>query len=171
MYRHHPQWQRALQLVKEGKIGTLQTIHSFFSYFNADPENIRNMTDIGGGGLMDIGCYCISLARFIFGMEPQRVLGKLEYDPEFRTDRLCSGILDFGEGTSSFTCSTQLTPYQRVNIFGMEGRIEIEIPFNALPDVPCRMLHQNGDHLDEIVLEICDQYTICLLYTSDAADE
>ena len=160
MYRHHPQWQRALQLVKEGKIGTLQTIHSFFSYFNADPENIRNMTDIGGGGLMDIGCYCISLARFIFGMEPQRVLGKLEYDPEFRTDRLCSGILDFGEGTSSFTCSTQLTPYQRVNIFGTEGRIEIEIPFNAPPNVPCRMLHQNGDHLEEIVFEICDQYTI-----------
>ena len=94
---------------------------------------------------MDIGCYCISLARFIFGSEPQKVLGKLEYDPEFRTDRLCSGILDFGEGTSSFTCSTQLTPYQRVNIFGTEGRIEIEIPFNAPPDVPCRMLHQNGD--------------------------
>ena len=116
--------------------------------------------DIGGGGLMDIGCYCISLARFIFGSEPQRVLGKLEYDPEFRTDRLCSGILDFGEGTSSFTCSTQLTPYQRVNIFGTEGRIEIEIPFNAPPDVPCRMLHQNGDQLEEIVLEICDQYTI-----------
>ncbi len=109
---------------------------------------------------MDIGCYCISLARFIFGSEPQKVLGKLEYDPEFRTDRLCSGILDFGEGTSSFTCSTQLTPYQRVNIFGTEGRIEIEIPFNAPPDVPCRMLHQNGDQLEEIVLEICDQYTI-----------
>ena len=109
---------------------------------------------------MDIGCYCISLARFIFGSEPQKVLGKLEYDPEFRTDRLCSGILDFGEGTSSFTCSTQLTPYQRVNIFGTEGRIEIEIPFNAPPDVPCRMLHQNGDQLEEIVLKICDQYTI-----------
>jgi len=106
MYRHHPQWQRAQQLVNEGKIGALQTIHSFFSYYNADPENIRNMADIGGGGLMDIGCYCISLARFIFGSEPQKVLGKLEYDPEFRTDRLCSGILDFGEGTSSFTCST-----------------------------------------------------------------
>jgi len=55
MYRHHPQWQRALQLVNEGKIGALQTIHSFFSYYNADPENIRNMAQIGGGGLMDIG--------------------------------------------------------------------------------------------------------------------
>ena len=160
MYRHHPQWQRAKQLVTEGKIGDLRTIHSFFSYYNADPENIRNMENIGGGGLMDIGCYCISLARFIFGSEPQRVLGKLEYDPKFKTDRLCSGILDFGEGSSTFTCSTQLTPYQRVNIYGTEGRIEIDIPFNAPPDVPCRMRLQSGDQLDEIVFEICDQYTI-----------
>ena len=160
MYRHHPQWQRSLQLVKEGKIGALQTIHSFFSYFNADPENIRNMADIGGGGLMDIGCYCISLARFIFGMEPQRVFGKLEFDPEFKTDRICSGIMDFGQGTSTFTCSTQLTPFQRVNIYGTEGRIEIDIPFNAPPDVPCRMRLQSGDQLDENVFEICDQYTI-----------
>ena len=160
MYRHHPQWQRAKQLVTEGKIGDLRTIHSFFSYYNADPENIRNMANIGGGGLMDIGCYCISLARFIFGSEPQRVLGKLEYDPKFKTDQLCSGILDFGEGSSTFTCSTQLTPYQRVNIYGTEGRIEIDIPFNAPPDVPCRMRLQSGDQLDEIVFEICDQYTI-----------
>ncbi len=160
MYRHHPQWQRAKQLVTEAKIGDLRTIHSFFSYYNADPDNIRNMANIGGGGLMDIGCYCISLARFIFGSEPQRVLGKLEYDPKFKTDRLCSGILDFGEGSSTFTCSTQLTPYQRVNIYGTEGRIEIDIPFNAPPDVPCRMRLQSGDQLDEIVFEICDQYTI-----------
>ena len=109
---------------------------------------------------MDIGCYCISLARFIFGMEPQRVFGKLEFDPEFKTDRICSGIMDFGQGTSTFTCSTQLTSFQRVNIYGTEGRIEIDIPFNAPPDVPCRMRLQSGDQLDEIVFEICDQYTI-----------
>ncbi|MBC8257540.1 MAG: Gfo/Idh/MocA family oxidoreductase [SAR324 cluster bacterium] len=160
MYRHHPQWQKAQHLVNEGRIGELQTIHSFFSYFNADPENIRNMADIGGGGLMDIGCYCISLARFIFDSEPQRVLGNLEFDPEFKTDRICSGILDFSQGTSTFTCSTQLTPYQRVNIYGTEGRIEIDIPFNAPPDVPCKMRLQSGEQLDEIVFEICDQYTI-----------
>ncbi len=160
MYRHHPQWKKAQQLVNEGKIGTLQSIHSFFSYYNADPGNIRNMAQIGGGGLMDIGCYCISLARFILGREPQRVLGKLEYDPDFKTDRLCSGILDFGSQSSTFTCATQLTPYQRVNIFGTEGRIEIEIPFNAPPDRPCRIWHQQADEIEEIVLEICDQYTI-----------
>ena len=160
MYRHHPQWKKARQLVDEGKIGTLQSIHSFFSYYNADPGNIRNMAQIGGGGLMDIGCYCISLARFILGREPQRVFGKLEYDPEFKTDRLCSGILDFGSQSATFTCATQLTPYQRVNIFGTEGRVEIEIPFNAPPDRPCRIWHQQADEIEEIVLEICDQYTI-----------
>ena len=109
---------------------------------------------------MDIGCYCISLARFILGREPQRVLGKLEYDPDFKTDRLCSGIMDFGSQSSTFTCATQLTPYQRVNIFGTEGRVEIEIPFNAPPDRPCRIWHQQADEIEEIVLEICDQYTI-----------
>jgi predicted dehydrogenase len=160
MYRHHPQWQRARELVAEGKIGDLRTIQSFFSYYNADPDNIRNKADIGGGGLMDIGCYCISLSRFIFDAKPQRVFGIMEYDPQFNTDRLTSGILDFGRGTSTFTCSTQLMPYQRVNIFGTEGRVEIEIPFNAPTDRPCKMWHQHGTKIDEILLDVCNQYTI-----------
>ena len=160
MYRHHPQWQRARQLVAEGKIGELRTIQSFFSYYNVDPADIRNVAELGGGGLMDIGCYTISLSRFIFGAEPQRVCGIVEYDPQFKTDRLASGVLDFGRGTSTFTCATQLTPYQRVNIFGTEGRVEIEIPFNAPPDRPCKMWHQRGSEVHEIVLDVCDQYTI-----------
>lgn len=160
MYRHHPQWQKTRQLVNEGGIGDLKTIHSFFSYCNVDPENIRNMNDIGGGGLMDIGCYCISLSRFIFNQEPRQVSGIIEYDPVFNTDRLASGMLDFGTGTASFTCSTQLTPYQRVNIYGTEGRIEIEIPFNAPSDSPTRIWHQYGDKFEEITFDICDQYTI-----------
>ena len=160
MYRHHPQWVRALELINGGGIGKVKTVHSFFSYYNDDPENIRNMVDIGGGGLMDIGCYCISLARLIFDEEPQRVFGKIEYDPGFETDRICSGILDFVQGTSTFTCSTQLVPYQRVNVFGTKGRIEIEIPFNAPPDKPCKMLFQNNEIIEEIEIKICDQYTI-----------
>jgi predicted dehydrogenase len=160
MYRHHPQWRNAKRLVEEGKIGKLRTIQSFFSYFNTDPDNIRNKSEIGGGGLMDIGCYNISLSRFIFGEEPRRALGLVEFDPNFKTDRLASGILDFGRGTATFTCSTQLTPYQRVNIFGDAGRVEIEIPFNAPPDRPCRMWHETSAGLEEITFEICDQYTI-----------
>jgi predicted dehydrogenase len=160
MYRLHPQWQRAKQIVKAGGVGELRTIQSFFSYFNADEQNIRNRADIGGGGLMDIGCYNISLSRFIFDAEPQRVLGIIEYDPAFKTDCLTSGILDFGNGTSTFTCSTQLTPYQRVNIFGTTGRVEIEIPFNAPPDNPCKLWHQAGAEIEEMQFPICDQYTI-----------
>ncbi len=160
MYRHHPQWQKARELAASGEIGSLRTIQSFFSYYNTDPNNIRNMANIGGGGLMDIGCYTISLARFIFGAEPQKVCVLMEYDPKLNVDRITSAILDFGRGTSTFTCSTQLAPYQRVNIFGTRGRIEMEIPFNAPPDQPCRMWCQTPDQTEEISFPICDQYTI-----------
>jgi predicted dehydrogenase len=160
MYRHHPQWQKAKQMVDQGAIGKLITIQSFFSYFLVDPSNIRNKSDMGGGGLMDIGCYCVSLSRFIFGDEPQRVFGVVEFDPALEVDRLASGILDFGQGTSTFTCGTQLVPYQRVNIFGSEGRIEIEIPFNAPEDRPCVMWYEHGDEAEEIVLDTANQYTI-----------
>ena len=160
MYRHHPQWVRAKKLVNQGKIGSLRTIQSFFSYYNIDPNNIRNMAEIGGGGLMDIGCYNISLSRFIFDAEPQRVVGIVEYDPEFGTDRLASGMMDFGSGTATFTCSTQLAPYQRVNIFGTTGRIEIEIPFNAPPDRPCKMWYEAKSKIQEIEIPTTDQYTV-----------
>jgi predicted dehydrogenase len=102
----------------------------------------------------------VSLARFLFDAEPRRVLGLVEYDPAFKTDRLASGILDFGHGTSTFTCGTQLAPFQRVNILGTEGRVEIDIPFNAPPDRPCTMRHQRGYQVEEIALAVCDQYTI-----------
>jgi predicted dehydrogenase len=160
MYRHHPQWRRAKQIVDDGGIGQLRTIQSFFSYFNTDAANIRNRADIGGGGMMDIGCYNVSLSRFIFGEEPKRVIGCLEHDPGFGTDRLASGLLDFGRGTATFTCSTQLAPYQRVNILGTGGRVEIEIPFNPPTDRPCRLWHQRGAEIKEIAFDTCDQYTI-----------
>jgi predicted dehydrogenase len=160
MYRHHPQWEKARELIATGAIGELRTVHSLFSYWNVDPGNIRNQGDIGGGGMMDIGCYCVSLSRFLFQAEPLRVLGSVQIDPVFQTDRMASGVLEFEEGTATFTCSTQLSPYQRVNIFGTEGRIEIEIPFNAPPDKPCRLWHQRGATVSEHVMEVCDQYTI-----------
>ncbi|HUJ10977.1 MAG TPA: Gfo/Idh/MocA family oxidoreductase [Verrucomicrobiae bacterium] len=160
MYRLHPQWQLARKMVAGGKIGELRTVHSFFSYSNLDPKNIRNMADVGGGGLMDIGCYCLSLARFLFDSEPRRVMGQVEFDPSFRTDRLASGILEFERGTSTFTCATQIAPYQRVNIFGTEGRIEIEIPFNAPSDKASKLWHQTNRGIEEIVLDPCNHYTL-----------
>lgn len=160
MYRLHPQWRRAVELVRGGGVGEPLVVQSLFSYFNEDPDNIRNRADIGGGALMDIGCYAISLARLVLGAEPRRALGVIDTDPRFHTDRIVSAVLDFGRATSSFTCSTQLQPYQRVHILGTAGRIEIEIPFNAPPDRRCRIWHQRGEQIDELSFEVCDQYTI-----------
>lgn len=160
MYRFHPQWVRAQALVQAGAIGTLRTIHSFFSYYNDDPDNIRNMADLGGGALMDIGCYNISLSRFIFGAEPERVVGLIDRDPQFGTDRLTSGMLAFANGTATFTCATQLGSYQRAIIYGTTGNITLEIPFNAPPDRPCRLWYQHGSTTEEIMLAASDQYTV-----------
>src|SRR3989440_10812749 len=158
MYRFHPQWQQTRQMVNEGKIGELRTIQTFFSYYLVDANNIRNIVEAGGGGMMDIGCYTVSLSRYIFGARPERVCGIVEYDQRFNTDRLSSGILDFGRGISTFTCSTQLVPYQRVNIFGTTGRVEIEIPFNAPANQPCRIWYQHGDGTEETQVEASDRY-------------
>jgi predicted dehydrogenase len=160
MYRHHPQWQRTKELVAGGAVGDVRTIQSVFSYSNLDPANIRNRAENGGGGLMDIGCYNISLSRFIFGEEPTRVCSEVEYDPRFNTDRLVSAMLDFSRGTATFTCSTQLSPYQRVNIFGTTGRIEVEIPFNAPAQRPTRVWYAHDATIDELVFDVCNQYTL-----------
>lgn len=160
MYRHHPQWQLTRKLVNDGEIGELRSVHTAFAYHNVNPQNVRNQADIGGGGLMDIGCYCISVPRFLFDAEPIAVTGMVEYDPNFGTDRLTSAMLEFAAGTATFTCSTQLAPYQRVNVFGTEGRIEVDIPFNAPPDRPCKVTHEKRGDSREIMLDVCDQYTL-----------
>ena len=165
MVRTHPQWLRARELIRAGRIGALRSILGFFSYLNTDPANIRNMLPWGGGGLMDIGCYPINTSRFIFGEEPRRVMALLERDPEMQVDRLTSGMLDFPSGQSVFTCGTQLVAYQRMQFFGTDGRIEIEIPFNAPPDRPCRIFVDDGSDLfgagiQTESLPVCDQYTI-----------
>jgi len=161
MYRHNLQWRKAKDLASSGAIGDVRTIQTFFSYYNDDPDNIRNQAAMGGGGLADIGCYAISLARFVFAAEPARVVGIVEYDPKFATDRIASAIMDFGNGrTSTFTCSTQVAPYQRVNIVGSDGRIEIDIPFNAPNDRSCTMRVDRQGKIEEIALPVCDQYTI-----------
>ena len=160
MYRFHPQWLKAKELVDSGEIGELKTIQSFFSYFLDDPSNVRSVADWGGGGLMDIGCYNISLSRFIFGAEPKRVVATLDFDTETKVDNYCSGIMEFEQGKSEFGCSTRLAPYQRVNIFGTKGRIEIEIPFNAPPDLPTRIYLEKAGVIKEIVFDIADQYSL-----------
>jgi predicted dehydrogenase len=165
MVRTHPQWLRTRELIASGRIGELRSIVGVFSYFNRDATNIRNILEVGGGALMDIGCYPITTSRFIFSEEPSRVMGILERDPEMKTDRLASAILDFPSGQAVFTCSTQLVPYQRMHFLGTRGRIEIEIPFNAPNDRPCRIFIDDGGNIfgkdiSTETLPTCDQYTI-----------
>jgi predicted dehydrogenase len=160
MYRYHPQWEYAKAMVDSGELGTVKIIQSFFSYNNQDPDNIRNKIDLGGGGLMDIGCYCVSLSRHIFDAEPHAVVADMQRHPVLKTDVVTSGILSFDKGTSIFTCSTQLMPYQRVNILGDKGRLEIEIPFNTLPDQQSRIYIYRLDGVEEVCFEPVDQYTL-----------
>ncbi len=160
MYRHHPQWRKVRELAEDKAVGEVKAVHSTFSYYNEDTSNIRNIAETGGGAMLDIGCYCVSLSRFVFGREPERVAGRVERDPGTKIDRFSSGMLDFGSGIATFSCGTQLQPYQRVNILGTKGRIEIEIPFNAPNDRPSRIWLQRGGPVEEITFDVCDQYTI-----------
>jgi len=147
-------------IVRNGGVGDLRTIQSFFSYYNIDPRNIRHQPEAGGGALMDIGCYCISLSRWLFQDEPQRVLGVMEADPEFGVDRLTSGVLAFEQGTATFTCGTQLSAYQQVNLVGTRGRVEIEFPFGTPPDEACRLWHHTDDGAEEILVGPANHYTL-----------
>ncbi len=165
MVRTHPQWLRVRELVRSKAIGDLRAIVGAFSYTNQDPNNIRNQADIGGGGLMDIGCYPIQISRFLFEREPLHVAGAVERDPTMGVDRLTSALLDFGVGHAVFTCGTQMTPYQRVQVIGTQRRIDVEIPFNAPPDKPARIFIDDGKGLTgaSAVAEtfaVCDQYTL-----------
>jgi predicted dehydrogenase len=165
MVRTHPQWRKVFELIAAGQIGAVRSIIGYFSYFNRDPKNIRNILAYGGGSLMDIGCYLIFVSRLAFAAEPTRVCSLIEFDPEAGTDVLSSAMLDFPAGQSVFTCSTQVVPYQRVQILGTKKRIEVEIPFNAPPDKPCRIFVDDGADFSgrsaEILqFDVCDQYTI-----------
>lgn len=166
MVRQHPQWHRARDIAGSGRIGDVRSIQTFFSYFLLDPANVRNQADIGGGGLLDIGCYAIATARYIFGAEPLRVVAAIERDPELRVDRLSSGLAEFpGNRHLTFTCSTQLSPHQRVTIVGTTGRIEVVIPFNAPDVVPSRLIIDDGSQLgcgSSVVEELptANQYTL-----------
>jgi predicted dehydrogenase len=166
MVRQHPQWLKAREIAQSGRLGTLRAIQCFFSYHLLDPKNVRNIADIGGGALYDIGCYPIVTSRFVFGAEPVRVMGLIDRDPEFKTDRTTSAILDFGEGRQlTFTVSTQTVPYQRVNIFGDKGRLEVEIPFNAPQGGAMKLYMDDGKKLGDasaklVKIEKADQYQL-----------
>jgi len=165
MIRSHPQWLRVQELLAQHRIGELRSITGYFSFFNNDPANIRNQAEMGGGALMDIGCYLIHASRHAFGGMPTRVVSLIDRDPAMGIDRLTSAILDFSGGQSIFTCSTQLVHHQRLHLLGARGRIELEIPWSPLNDRPGRIIIDSSGDLygSGITVEsvpACDQYTL-----------
>ena len=162
MVRHNPQWIEIRKRIAKGEIGRVLAVHMMFSYHLVDPKNVRNLADIGGGGLLDIGCYPITIARFVLGAEPLRVTGTFDRDPKFKTDRLMSGLADFGEGRHlSFVVSTQGASYQRTVILGEFGTIEVDIPVNAPPDQPNRFtVSVTGKKPKIVEMPVVDQYQL-----------
>ena len=165
MVRFHPQWHRARDIVRSGELGEIRAVRAVFSYFLDDPGNVRNIADIGGGGLLDIGCYPIVGTRFLLGEEPRRVVALVDRDPNFGTDRTASVIADFGSGRQlSFICSTQAAGHQSIEVIGSKARLEIVIPFNAPPDQATAILVDHGHTFDgslarREIIAPCDQYT------------
>jgi predicted dehydrogenase len=166
MYRLHPSWVAACELVAAGRIGQLMAVQSWFSYFNDDPADIRNIRAFGGGALYDIGCYCVNLSRMLFKAEPGRIEASVVRDAASGVDILTSGLLEFGAGVATFACSTRAEDDQRVDIYGTEGRIKIDIPFNIPPDRPTRIHVSHGGEppvsptTETITFEVADPYTV-----------
>ena len=165
MVRTHPQWREVERIIASGRIGPLRLVTGYFSYFRRDPSDIRSRPEWGGGALMDIGCYPIFIARWMFGGEPTQVMAMIDRDPDLGIDRLTSALLRFPEGHATFTCAGQLVPYQRMHLFGERGRIEVEIPFNAPSDEPTRIFVDDGARLGgasavSIGIPAVDQYVL-----------
>lgn len=166
MVRHHPQWLRARELVRTGRIGTPRAVQVFFSYYNEDALNIRNQPEIGGGALYDIGCYAVLAGRYLFESEPLRAVSLVDRDPALGTDRLTSALIDFGAARQlSFTVSTQSVPFQRVQVVGTKGRIELFVPFNAARDAQMKLALDEGGQRDGSsvtveTLPLADQYRL-----------
>ena len=166
MYRLHPSWVAVRDLVASGRIGELRAVDSWFSYFNADPANIRNIRAYGGGALYDIGCYCVNLSRMLFGDEPTTVAASIVRDPASGVDTLTSGLFTFPGGMATFTCGSRIEPHQHVHVSGTKGRIEVEIPFNIPPDRPTRVFVTAGGNppvapaTEVLELPPADQYAV-----------
>jgi len=165
MVRTHPRWLRARELIRAGRIGQLRLISGQFTYFNRHPADIRNIREAGGGALLDMGCYPITLSRFIYGEEPVRAWGSIERDPQTKIDRITSAILEFPSGQSTFTCSTQLVHFQRMQLLGTLGRMEIHSPINPPVGQPSRILIDDGKGpsgpgVTTEVFKHADQFTV-----------
>ncbi|MBB6508013.1 putative dehydrogenase [Rhizobium soli] len=131
MVTYAPVWHKVRELLKKGAIGDLKHVQGAFSYFNRDPDNMRNIPELGGGALPDIGVYPTIATRFATGQEPLRVQATVERDPDFGTDIYASVKAAFETFEMSFYISTQMAGRQLMVFHGTEGTIEVKSPFNA----------------------------------------
>jgi predicted dehydrogenase len=171
MYRFHPLWQRAREIVRTGEIGAVHAIQAIFTYSNKDPANIRNIPEAGGGGIPDIGYYAVSSARFLLDREPDRTVSLVHRDPVLETDILSSAILDFGSARALFTVATQTFPAQRVEVFGASGSISLPQCFNIFPDVPSQILISTSLGTRTVSHPAVDQYALLFEGFSKAVRE
>jgi predicted dehydrogenase len=131
MVIYHPQWIKVRDLIASGAVGRLRHVQGAFSYYNVDPNNMRNQLALGGGALPDIGVYPTVSTRFSTGKEPLRVQATIERDKNFGTDIYYSIRADFGDFELSFYLSTQMAARQVMVFHGEKGFIEVFSPFNA----------------------------------------
>jgi predicted dehydrogenase len=164
MVKSHPQWHETRERIQRGEIGEPCLLQSAFTYYNVDPRNIRNIPAMGGGGMWDIGCYCVTMSRYVFEAEPLKVVAALEMDKEFGTDRLGSVILVFPTGQAQFFVSTQAALFQRMQILGDKGHMEVRIPFSPPINQPTFIDQDNGNYLPEGITRheypTVNQYTL-----------
>ena len=131
MVTYHPQWLKVQELLKKKVIGTLRRIESSFSYYNVDANNMRNIPELGGGALPDIGVYPTVCARFATGLEPTHATAQVEFDPKFKTDRYANVHLELDGVDMSFYVSTQMANRQTMIFHGDKGFIELSAPVNS----------------------------------------
>ncbi|WP_445680797.1 Gfo/Idh/MocA family protein [Radicibacter daui] len=164
MVRHHPQWQKARALIRDGRIGALKSVQAAFSFGRVSPEDYRLDASKGGGALLDIGIYCITAARYFFGEEPEAVIGQLARGP-LGADHAFDGMMRFSGGRqASFTTAIDRVNYQRVHAFGETGHIQIAMPFNAPNGGLTRLYVSDGDDLpglgEAIAIPPANQYAL-----------
>lgn len=174
MVRTHLQWVLAQDLLARGELGTLRAIQGFFSFDVTDPQDIVNQLPLGGGGLLDIGCYPVFLSRQLTGQEPTHALAVMDHDPVTGVDRLGSAVLCFPGVQASFTYSTQLVAYERMQVFGTRARLDVERPFTPPRDRPSRLVLDragSGEEAELFQVPACDQYTVAVDAFVDALRE
>lgn len=158
MYRFHPLWQHIRNIIRTNQIGEINFVHTIFTYNNPSPSNIRNIKEFGGGALMDIGCYAISVPRFLLGREPKKVLATMDEHPEFKTDMHTTALMQFDGATASFFASTASEAFQQVEIIGTAGTIIVHVPFNTYVDTPSTITVSTGQGLRKVEFPITDPY-------------